>query len=104
MSLDDRNQVPESAVRGTLLFVGASLTAAISVAGVLVSGWRGGSLDNRIEWAFWSGAIITAAAIAAFAVAAGSRSERFVVIRAGIAMFVFGPALSVAAVFIDYWI
>ncbi|CAN5593683.1 hypothetical protein BH10ACT7_BH10ACT7_24180 [soil metagenome] len=90
--------------RAPLLFVGTSIVAAITVGAMLVGGWGGGVLDNRIEWVFWAGAILAAAGIALFGAAAVIAGPAFRLIRAGMALFLLGPALAVIAVFTDYWI
>lgn len=90
--------------RAPALFVGTSIVAAITVGAMLVSGWGGGVLDNRIEWVFWAGAILAAVGIALFGAAAVVRGPAWRLIRAGMALFLIGPALAVIAVFTDYWI
>jgi hypothetical protein len=98
-------------LQATALFLGTSLVAAVTVSGLLLAGWSGGRLDNRIEPLFWAGAIITAAAIALFGAAAfprrdDARGEASVVrlIQIGIVLFVAGPVLCIVAVFGAYWI
>ncbi|CAN5282586.1 hypothetical protein BH11ACT3_BH11ACT3_18510 [soil metagenome] len=91
-------------LRSTLLFGATGLIAAITVAALQVSGWHAGSLDNRVEWIFWAGAILGAAGIGLLGVAAipGRPGERL--IPAGMVLFLVAPVLCVVAVFADYWI
>ena len=91
--------------QATALFLGTGLIVAVTVAGMRVSGWSGGQLDNRIEPLFWAGAIFAAVGVTLFGVAAVPRVrylERL--IGVGIVLFMLGPALCVIAVFGDYWI
>lgn len=96
------------------LFGATSVVAALVVGAMLVSGWHAGSLDNRIEWLFWAGAIFGATGIGCLGSAAfpslgqsgdGVRLQRrAAAIRAGLILFMGGPVLCVVAVFTDYWI
>lgn len=93
------------------LFSSTSLVLAIIVGAMLVSGWRAGSLDNRIEWLFWAGAILAAAGTGCLGVASLPRSapasegrSSAGLVRAGVLLFMTGPVLCVVAVFTDYWI
>ena len=92
-------------MRATILFAATSVIAAIVVGAMLVSGWGGGILDNRIEWVYWAGAIFAAFGIGLFGIASvvsERRSESLT--RVGMALFLAGPVLCVIAVFTDYWI
>lgn len=89
--------------QGALLFAGTGLMVAITAAGMNVSGWRAGILDNRVEWVFWAGAILGAIGVGLLGLGAiGGRSAGL--IRAGMALFLVAPVLCVVAVFADYWI
>jgi hypothetical protein len=95
--------------RAALLFVGTSLVGAIVVAGMLVAGWSGGRLDNRIEPLFWAGGVLGAVGIAllglaALPVADPARRPRRGLVRAGVILFLVAPVLCLTAVFGDYWI
>ena len=90
-------------MRATALFAATGLMVAITVAGIRVSGWRAGVLDNRVEWIFWAGAILGAAGVGLLGVASiPGRSERL--IGPGVVLFLIAPVLCVVAVFTDYWI
>jgi hypothetical protein len=91
-------------MRATLLFAATGLMIAITAAGIRVAGWRPGSLDNRVEWVFWAGAILGGLGAGLFGVAAlpGRNSARE--IRIGMGLFLLAPVLCVIAVFGDYWI
>jgi hypothetical protein len=97
--------------KATALFSSTSIVVALVVGSMLVSGWRAGSLDNRVEWIFWVGAIIGAAGVVLFSAATWPRSpteralrstNRF--IRIGIVLFIVAPVLCTFAVMADYWI
>jgi hypothetical protein len=92
------------AQRATALFASTGLIAAITVGAMQVSGWHAGSLDNRVEWIFWAGAILGGVGIGLLGVAAipGRAAPRL--ITAGMALFLVAPALCVIAVFANYWI
>ncbi|MDO7883091.1 hypothetical protein [Antiquaquibacter soli] len=97
--------VTNNSLRATLLFAATSIVAAIVVGAMLVSGWGGGILDNRVEWVYWAGAIFGAVGIGllgAATVAPERASGRLTV--AGVALFLVAPVLCVVAVFTDYWI
>jgi hypothetical protein len=89
------------------LFVGTALVAAITVAGMQVSGWGGGVLRNDIEVLFWAGAILGGVGIGLLGLAT-LPNERVSLItgltRAGTLLFLVAPVMCVSAVFIDYWI
>lgn len=88
--------------RAATLFTATSLVSAITVGAMLVSGWRAGSLDNRIEWVFWAGAILGAIGIGLLGVASATRSGGWGLLRAGLGLFLVAPVLCVVAVFTDY--
>ena len=88
--------------KATHLFTSTSIVVAIVVGAMLVSGWRAGSLDNRVEWIFWAGAILGAVGIGMFG--AESAWPRLRLIRLGMALFLAAPVLCVLAVMADYWI
>lgn len=97
--------------KATALFSSTSIVVALVVGSMLVSGWRAGSLDNRVEWIFWAGAVLGAAGVASFGAATYPRSaheralgvvNRF--IRIGIILFVVAPVLCTFAAMADYWI
>lgn len=101
---------PDSAARhrelvAAVLFGASSIMLAIAIGAMLLAGWSGGRLDNRIEPLFWAGGILTAAGVACFGVAAvdGRRGATWLV-RIGMALVITGPVLCVTAVFGDYWI
>jgi len=105
------SNTPSPERTATSLFGSTSIVLAIIVGAMLVSGWRAGSLDNRIEWLFWAGAILAAAGTACLGLASmpstGAASEargRTGPVRAGLMLFMTGPVLCVVAVFTDYWI
>jgi hypothetical protein len=91
-------------LRATVLFAATGIMVAITVAGIRVSGWRAGVLDNRVEWIFWAGAILGAAGVGMLGLAAipGRASARL--IGSGVMLFLVAPVLCVVAVFADYWI
>ncbi len=97
--------------RAGTLFAATSLVVAIVVGAMLVSGYRAGVLDNRIEWLFWAGAILGAAGIGCLGIASmparasvTSLRRASALIRAGLLLFMAAPVLCVIAVFTDYWI
>jgi hypothetical protein len=100
----------------TSLFGSTSIVAALVIGAMLISAWHAGSLDNRIEWLFWAGAILGAAGIGCLgfaclprvgAVDAATRQSmraRAGLIRVGLILFMAAPVLCTIAVFTDYWI
>ena len=89
------------------LFIGASLVAAVVVAGITVADWGGGILDNRVEPLFWAGAILGGLALALLGLATlPRRSARLItgLSRAGVLLFLIAPTLCILAIFWDYWI
>ncbi|THG30991.1 hypothetical protein [Naasia lichenicola] len=97
--------------RAVTLFAATSLVAAIVVGAMLVSGYRAGVLDNRIEWLYWAGAILGAAGVACLGIASmparpseASVGRLSALIRTGLLLFMAAPVLCVIAVFTDYWI
>lgn len=90
-------------VLAAVLFGATALVLAVAIGAMLVAGWSGGRLDNRIEPLFWAGGILTAAGTACFGIAAVT-TGRAVLLRAGMLLFLVGPVLCVVAVFGDYWI
>ena len=93
--------------RATALFAATAIVTAIAVAGMQISGWRGGSLDNRIEPLFWAGAILGAVGIGILGIAAmpGGREATTVrLVRGGLGLILIAPVLCVVAVFTDVWI
>lgn len=117
----------EWGTRAAVLFVGTALVLAIAVGAMLVAGWSGGRLDNRIEPLFWAGGILTALGTASFGLAAvpwtrparrpGARSAGSDAphapepvgtgtwrLRVGMILFLVGPVLAATAVFGDNWI
>jgi hypothetical protein len=107
-----RELLTQSERKATTLFSSTSIVVAITVGAMLVSGWKAGSLDNRVEWIFWAGAIIGAVGIVLFGLASLptatetqlqlARIDRR--IRIGMILFLLAPALCVFAVMADYWI
>lgn len=89
-------------MKAAILFAATSIVAAIVVAAMLISGWRAGSLDNRVEWMFWAGAVLGAAGIGCLGLAAVRDAARLATV--GMSLFLIAPALCVIAVFADYWI
>jgi hypothetical protein len=87
-----------------VLFATTSLVVAITVAGLGISGWRAGSLDNRVEWVFWAGAIVGAVAVGLLGWASVSTRPPSGVLRVAMALFLLAPAFCMVAVFGDYWI
>jgi hypothetical protein len=90
-------------MRATILFAATGLMVAITVAGIRIAGYRPGVLDDRVEWVFWAGAILAAAGVAMFGIAA-VREAAHRLLPAGMAVFLAGPVLCTVAVFADYWI
>jgi len=90
--------------RAAILFSATGLMVAVTVAGIRISGWRAGVLDDGVEWVFWAGAILGAVGVGLLGVAAipGRASARLV--AAGMCLFLLAPVLCVVAVFTDYWI
>jgi hypothetical protein len=84
-------------VKAAILFAATSIVAAM-----LISGWRAGSLDNRVEWIFWAGAVLGAAGIGCLGLAAERDAARLATV--GMSLFLIAPALCVIAVFADNWI
>jgi hypothetical protein len=76
---------------------------AITLAGIRIAGYRPGVLDDRVEWVFWAGAILGAAGVAVFGIAA-VRDDAARLLPAGMTLFLAGPVLCTFAVFADYWI
>ena len=91
-------------IRATTLFSATGLMVAITVASLRMSGWRGGLLDDRVEWIFWVGAILGAAGVVLLGVAAIPGTTRPRLIGVGLRLFLVAPLLCVVAVFSDYWI
>jgi hypothetical protein len=96
----------EAGRRATALFSSTSIVAALVVAAILVSNWGAGSLDNRVEWVFWAGAILSGVGIGLLGLASVSAMPRRIVglTRTGLGLFMIAPVLCVIAVFTDYWI
>ena len=94
--------------KATILFATTILIVAISVGSMLVSGWHAGSLDNRVEWIFWAGAVVGAAGVATLGAATFPAKRTLEgtnrLIRAGLLLFLVAPVLCVFAVMADYWI
>jgi drug/metabolite transporter (DMT)-like permease len=93
--------------KATTLFAATSVVVAVVVGAMLVSGWGGGRLENRIEVLYWAGAILGAVGVALLGIASVA-GDRLGVIRgltrAGVVLFMLGPVLCTVAVFTDYWI
>lgn len=89
-------------MKAAVLFAATSIVAAIAVGAMLISGWHAGSLDNRVEWIFWAGAILGAAAVGCLGLAAVRDAARLATV--GMSLFLIAPVLCVIAVFADYWI
>ena len=92
--------------RATTLFAATSIVAAIVISGMLVGDWGGGILDNRVEWVYWTGAILGGVGIGLLGIAAVLAREAVVerLTRVGMGLFLIAPVLCVVAVFTDYWI
>ena len=89
------------------LFIGASLVAAVVVAGITVAKWGGGILDNRVEPLFWAGAILGGIALALLGLATLPRRSAVLITglsRAGVVLFLIAPTMCIVAIFWDYWI
>jgi hypothetical protein len=94
-----------------LLLVGSALVMATICAGIIVSGWFAGVLEDHAERFFWSGAILEFLSIAAFAVAAfpGGENDRRAVLRItwltriGLVLFLVAPALCIGAMIADFY-
>jgi len=86
----------------THLFASTSIVVALVVGSMLVSGWRAGSLDNRVEWIFWAGATLGAVGVGLFGIASAWSASQFV--KPGVVLFLVAPVLCVFAVMADYWI
>jgi len=90
-------------MKATILFAATGLMVAVTVAGIRIAGYRPGVLDNSVEWIFWAGAILGAAGVALFGVAA-VRERADQLLAPAMALFLSGPVLCTVAVFADYWI
>lgn len=104
--------------KATALFAATSIVVAITVGSMMIGDWGAGSLDNRVEWVFWAGAVFGAVGVILLAFAAfpaGAHTDDLDVvdrnvrgvnrlIRAGILFFLSAPILCVIAVMTDYWI
>jgi hypothetical protein len=100
-------EVSRAERKAVSLFIGASLVAAVVVAGITVAKWGGGILDNRVEPLFWAGAILGGIALVLLGLATlPRRSARLItgLSRAGVLLFLIAPTLCVVAIFWDYWI
>lgn len=92
-------------------FVGCALVMSIICGAVIVAGWFAGVIDDRAERFFWAGAILGFVAIVILGLAAlpggddHLRTTRRVrwMLRAGIVLFLFSPALCIAALIADYY-
>jgi hypothetical protein len=102
-----RAEIDRAERKATALFVGTSLVAAVTIGAMLVAGWSGGRLENRIEVLFWAGAILGGVGIGLLGIAT-LPAERLGLIRgltrAGTVLFLVAPVLCVTAVFADFWI
>ena len=101
-----RAELERAERKATALFVGTSLVAAITVGAMLVAGWSGGRLENRIEVLFWAGAILGAVGIGLLGIATLPSSRLGLIrglTRAGTLLFMVAPVLCVVAMFADYW-
>ena len=102
-----RWEVARAERKAVMLFVGASLVAAVVVAGITVAKWGGGILDNRVEPLFWAGAILGGLALALLGLATlPRRSARLITAlsRIGVVLFLVAPTMCIVAIFWDYWI
>ena len=93
--------------KAVALFIGCAIVAGVVVAGITISGWGGGILDNRVEPLFWAGAILGGLALALLGFATlPRRSARLItaLTRAGVLLFLVAPTLCILAIFWDYWI
>ncbi|MDO7880826.1 hypothetical protein [Antiquaquibacter soli] len=92
-------------------FVGCALVMSILCGAIIVAGWFAGVIDDRAERFFWAGAILGFVAIVILGLAAlpggddDVRTTRRVrwMLRAGILLFLFSPALCIAALIADYY-
>jgi hypothetical protein len=97
--------------RATLLFVGFLLAMAVVCAGVIVSGWFAGVLDDPAERVFWAGAALAGVTVAVFATAAfpgGADDLREITrlrwtIRVGLLLAVISPTLCIAGLIADFY-
>jgi hypothetical protein len=98
--------------RATALFVGFLVAIAVVCAGIIVSGWFAGALDDPPERVFWTGAVLSGLTVAVLAVGAfpgGVDDRREVVrlrwtMRLGLALAVVGPALCIGALIADFFL
>ena len=103
---DPGSRLERAERKATHLFVGTSIVASITVGAMLVAGWGGGILDNRVEVLFWAGAILGAIGIGLLGVATipTSRTATITALtRTGMLLFMIAPVMCIVAVFTDYW-
>jgi len=96
--------------RAVALFLGYLLAMAVVCAGIIVSGWFAGVLDDPPERVFWTGAVLAFLTVVVFAAAAfpGGSDEVGEVrrlrwtIRVGLVLGVLSPALCIGALIADF--
>lgn len=101
------DEISRAERKAVALFAGATVAAAIVVAGITVANWGGGILDNRIEPLFWAGAILGGIALAVLGAATMPRRSAGLITalsRAGTLLFLVAPTLCIVAIFVDFWI
>jgi hypothetical protein len=94
------------------VFAVAALATAIVCAGVIVSGWFAGVIEDRFERIFWTGALLAGLmnVVLAGAVWPGGRDDvratRRVILltRVGLVLFVVSPTLCLGALVADFFL
>lgn len=92
-------------------FVGCALVMAVICGAVIVAGWFAGVVEDHAERFFWAGAILGFVSIVILGLAAlpggndHARTARRVrwMLRTGIVLFLFSPALCIGALVVDYY-
>lgn len=90
----------------------ATVSMAVVCAGVIVSGWFAGVIQDAYERIFWAGALAAGAMIVVLAAAAwpGGDDDRRVLgrsrvlTRIGLVLFVVSPALCIGALVADFFL
>ncbi|HWM34839.1 MAG TPA: hypothetical protein VNR36_11430 [Pseudolysinimonas sp.] len=101
----------DAELRAAVLFVGASLAMAIVCAGIIVSGWFAGVIEDRWERIFWAGAVLAFGSVAVLAAAAfpggadDARTLRRVtrLTRIGLVLFIVAPVLCLSSLVLDFF-
>jgi hypothetical protein len=90
----------------------AAVVFAIIAAGIIVSGWFAGVIQDRFERVFWAGALTGGLMVAVFAGAAfpgGPDDARAIaritwLTRIGLVLFLLAPTLCIVALVCDFFL